>query len=187
MQTSSMKHNVIFAKLLSITYANEILYNIYRFDLMRPLSEATSRVTTKNFNRKYIALGRVVKQWTEIMGEEFSDKAQPIKINYRKASKSSKSYATLDIATSASNAIILNYQKGLIQERINNIFGSNWIKDIRIIVSEVSDIKKTSKIVKPPLTGSEKKYLSDVLDQIEDPDIKEKLESLGKAMLTDKR
>ncbi len=154
---------------------------------MRPISEATSRVSAKNFSRKYIALGRLINQWTEIMGEDFADKAQPVKIHYKKSRKNNSPYASLDIATSASNATILNYQKGLIQERINSLFGSDWIKDIRFIVSDSSNVKKMTKKAKPPLTTSEKKYLSKVLDQIEDPDIKEKLESLGKAILTDKK
>tara|TARA_R110001592_G_scaffold16881_8_gene71535 strand:+ start:6043 stop:6507 length:465 start_codon:yes stop_codon:yes gene_type:complete len=154
---------------------------------MRPLSEATSRVASKNFSRKYIALGRLVNQWTEIMGEGLADKAQPLKIHYRKAGKEKKPYALLDIATSASNATILNYQKGLILERINALFGDDWIKDIRFVVSELAQSEVVAKKIKQPLTGGEKKYLSEVLDQIEDPDIKEKLESLGKAILTDKK
>ena len=154
---------------------------------MRPVSEATSRIAAKNFSKKYIALGRLVNQWNDIMGNDFADKAQPLKIHYRKKGKENKPYALLDIATSASNATILNYQKGLILERINSLFGDDWIKDIRFVVSEVSESEKNVKKIKPPLTEDEKKYLSGVLDQIEDPDIKEKLESLGKAMLTDKK
>ncbi len=154
---------------------------------MRPLSESTSRVAAKNFSRKYIALGRLVKQWSEVMGNDFADKAQPLKINYRKKGKDGKPHATLDIATSASNATVLNYQKGVILERINSIFGDDWIKDIRFVVSEITDTEPVIKKRKAPLTGTEKKYLSGVLEQIEDPDIKEKLESLGKAILTDKK
>lgn len=121
------------------------------------------------------------------MGNDFADKAQPLKINYRKKGKDGKPYATLDIATSASNATILNYQKGVILERINSIFGDDWIKDIRFLVSEIAETDVIVKKRKTPLTGTEKKYLSGVLEQIEDPDIKEKLESLGKAILTDKK
>lgn len=153
---------------------------------MRPVSEATSRVAAKNFSRKYIALGRLVNQWTDIMGEEFAGKAQPIKINYRKKRKGQKPYATLDIGTTASNATILNYQKGVILERLNTLFGDTWIKDIRFIITDTAT--EDAPIVsrrKSPLAMKDKKYLAEVLDQIDDPDIKEKLESLGKSILTD--
>ena len=152
---------------------------------MRPLSEATARVSSHNFSRKYIALGRIVNQWTEIMGTEFADKAQPIKINYRKATRSKEQSATLDIATSSAYATVLPYQKDLILERINQIFGNQWITDIRFVASEISETPITKKKIISPLTPGEKKYLSETLDQIDDPEFKEKLENFGKALLSD--
>ena len=155
---------------------------------MRPLSESTARVAAQNFSRKYIALGRLVNQWDDIMGVEFAGKATPIKINYRKAPKGQKATASLDIATSASNATILSYQKDLIIERLNQLFGERWIVDIRFVASEMAiEAPITKKKIVSPLTGSEKKYLSEVLEQIEDQDIKEKLESFGKALITDSK
>ncbi len=152
---------------------------------MRPLSESTARIASKNFSRKYIALGRISKQWVDVMGVEFADKAQPLKINYRKATKNKSATATLDIATSSSYATILPYQKGVILERINRLFGDNWITDIRFIASEISETPLLKKKIITPLTRAEKTYLSDTLNQVDDPEFREKLESLGKALLTD--
>ncbi len=152
---------------------------------MRPLSEATSRIASKSFSRKYVALGRVIKQWPAIMGDEFADKAQPLKINYRKAMRGKKPTATLDIATSSSYATTLPYQKDLILERINQLFGDQWITDIRFVVSEISHTPLLKKKITSPLTMGEKKYLSETLNQVDDPEFKEKLESFGKALLAD--
>ncbi|MGH1403149.1 MAG: DUF721 domain-containing protein [Alphaproteobacteria bacterium] len=152
---------------------------------MRPLSESTARVASRNFSRKYIALGRLVNEWEDIMGKDFSNKAQPLKINYRKAPKGQKAKASLDIATSASNATLLSYQKDLIIERMNRIFGDTWITDIRFVVSELPEDPPAKRIMPKPLSGGEKKILSNMLDQIEDQDIKDRLEKLGKAILTD--
>ena len=154
---------------------------------MRPLSEATSRVASKNFSKKYIALGRVVKQWDDIMGSEFADKAQPVKINYRKATRSKAQTATLDIATTSSYATILPYQKDLILERINQLFGKQWITDIRFVAGNISESTISAKKITSPLTQSEKKYLSGVLEQVDDPEFKERLEKLGKALISDKK
>ena len=156
--------------------------------IMRPLSEATSRISRKTFTRKFIALGRLLDQWDEVMGAQFASLAQPVKLNYRKKGRGQKeSYAILDVATSAANATLLSYQKGVILERINSLFGNNWIKDIRFVPSELADEAPETKKAKPPLSTEEKKFLSEALDQIEDPDIKEKLESLGKAIITDEK
>ncbi|MGH1376854.1 MAG: DUF721 domain-containing protein [Alphaproteobacteria bacterium] len=152
---------------------------------MRPLSESTSRIASKSFSRKYISLGRIINQWSEIMGQEFSDKAQPVKINYRKKTRNKEQSATLDIATTSSYATILPYQKGVILERLNRLFGDNWITDIRFVASSLEETPKQQKKIISPLTQGEKKYLSSVLDEIDDPDLNAKLESLGKAIITD--
>ncbi len=152
---------------------------------MRPLSESTSRVSSKNFSKKYIALGRLVNQWTEIVGEEFADKAQPVKMHYRK--KKDKQTVRLDIATSAAYSTILAYQKDLILQRINQIFGNNYITEIKFVAStlpeKLPEIKKTSR----PLTNAEKNDLSELLEEVEDQEFKEKLKSFGTAFYQDKK
>lgn len=154
---------------------------------MKPVSEATARIARHNFSKKFIALGRVVEQWPEIMGAEFADKAQPVKLNYRKKSGSKKPTATLDIATSSAYATILPYQKGLILERINRIFGNDWITDVRFVPTTTNQKPVMQKKIKPPLTGNEKKYLSDILNEVKDQDIKERLQRLGKEIITERK
>lgn len=154
---------------------------------MRPISESTARVAAKNFSRKYIALGRIVNEWEQIMGAEFAGKTQPLKINYRKATRNKEQTATLDIATSAAQATVLPYQKDVILERINQVFGNQWITDIKFVTSNILETPITRKKTITPLTQAEKNYLSEVLDDIEDNEIKEKLENLGKSMLTDQK
>ncbi len=154
---------------------------------MRPVSEATARVARHNFSKKFVAIGRIVEHWEEIMGKDFASIAQPIKLNYRKRKGTDKPSATLDIATSSSFATTLPYQKGLILERIHRIFGDHWIVDIKFIASELTELPTPRKKAKPPLTGSEKNYLSDVLNEIEDLEIKEKLENLGKAIIAERK
>ncbi len=154
---------------------------------MRPLSEATSRIAAKNFSQKYVVLGRIVERWEQIIGYKFANRAQPLKINYRKSVKNKKPTATLDIATSSSYATVLLYQKDLILERINQLFGEQWVTDIRFVVSEFSSVDVKEKKTIPPLTQSEKKYLSDVLSSIDNPELRERLEKFGKAVLIDSR
>ena len=154
---------------------------------MRPLSESTARVSGQCFERKYIALGRVVKHWREIVGESLADKAAPIKIHYRKKPNGQKPEASLDIAVSSADATLLHYQKGLILERINNIFGERWINAIRFVSVPANTTPIKSKKIKVPLTLNEKKTLSGMLAVVEDADIQGRLQSLGEAILTDQK
>ncbi|MBK9584946.1 MAG: DUF721 domain-containing protein [Alphaproteobacteria bacterium] len=149
---------------------------------MRPLSEPVSRISGKTFSRKYIALGRILSEWEQIVGPEFSGKAIPVKLNYRKNGKTGKSLASLDIATSDAQATALHYQKDLILERINRVFGQGWIGDIRF-VSVPGMAAKTPEKPKRLLTEDEKKFLSGMLEALEDQELKAKLEVIGREIL----
>lgn len=149
---------------------------------MRPLSEPVSRISGKTFSRKYIALGRILSEWEQIVGPEFSGKAIPVKLNYRKNGKTGKSLASLDIATSDAQATALHYQKDLILERINRVFGQGWIGDIRF-VSIPGMAAKTPEKPKRLLTEDEKKFLSGMLEALEDQELKAKLEVIGREIL----
>lgn len=161
------------------------LYSFFIFEIfsMRPLSEATARIAGKNFERKYIALGRIVNSWPQIVGADLADKATPVRLQYRKKNAQKTAEATLEIAVSSAEATILHYQKDLILERINQIFGARWITAIRFvpIAANAQQIKR--KKSQKPLTDSEKKHLSDMLDSIKDQDVRLRLQTLGQAIL----
>lgn len=154
---------------------------------MRPISEATARIAGQNFNRKYIALGRIVKCWAEIVGENLASKAQPVKLRYRKREKSEKPEAALDIAVNSAEATLLHYQKDLILERINQIFGERWITAIRFVTipGNQSEHKPARKTV--PLTEDEKNNLSHIIAAVQDRDMRERLNSLGEAVIMEEK
>lgn len=152
---------------------------------MRPLSEPVTRISGKTFSRKYIALGRIVAEWEKIIGPELTAKAVPVKIDYRAPSGKSKAgakLASLHIATTESWSTTLHYQKDLILERINGLFGGGWIEDIRFVILPRESLKPPAKS-KRLLTEDEKKFLSGMLESLEDQELKTKLETLGREIL----
>lgn len=151
---------------------------------MRPLSQTTARILSRNFSRKYIAIGKIVSHWNDIVGSDLANKAQPVKIHYRKYKQGGKTpEASLEIATTSAHATILHYQKDLILERINRIFGENWITAVKFVT--VSSNTNFSRKKPPPraLDKREKIYLSEMLDGVQDHDIKDRLERLGQAII----
>ncbi len=145
------------------------------------------KVADKVFKRKFIALGRIVTRWEDIVGSKLAQQAQPQKIRYRKPKRQGgKSEAILEIATSSANASLLIMQKGVLLEKINYIFGDNWITDIKFIHAPSNAPVRTLQKTKP-LTIEEKNSLSHMLQSIEDPDLKEKLTRMGTSLLEDKK
>lgn len=154
---------------------------------LKLLSRSVPAVIGKTFQRKYIALGRIVTNWREVIGEEFADRAQPAKIHYRKPKDpKAKPLATLEIAASSADCAVLVYQKGVILERINRIFGDEWISDIKFTHVEPRNPPKLPKRTKS-LTLDEKNHLSQMLETVDDPDLKERLSRLGEALMQEKK
>jgi hypothetical protein len=80
------------------------------------MSDTLPQVNAKVFARKYIALGRIVTQWDEIMGADIASKAQPIKIHYRKSKeKNKRATAILEIATTSAMAADLTMKKDMLK------------------------------------------------------------------------
>ena len=151
---------------------------------MRQLSESTTRVVSHNVSRKFVSLGRIVKSWDDIMGAKFASKAAPKRIMYRKPkSKKDKPQAILEIATSQADATLLHYQSDLILERMEHLFGDRWVTGVKFVA--VSGLFKAPKPKKRviPLTAAQKNHLSDVLDEVTDVELQEKLSALGAGIL----
>jgi hypothetical protein len=153
---------------------------------MRPIAEATGRITGKSCSRKYIALGRIVNSWSEIVGPDLANKAQPVKLRYTKQEYSKTPMAILDIACSSADATLLHYQKDLILERINRIFGEGWVTGIKFVASVANTSKLPSRKAKKPLTEKEKSYLSGILEIVQDEEIRASLNSLGESILMER-
>jgi len=121
------------------------------------------------------------------MGKQLAAQAQPLKIRYKKPKKKGdRAEATLDVATSSAHASLLNMQKGMLLEKINYIFGEALVTDIRFVHTPANMEEKTSK-QKKPLSEEEKNTLSEMLESIEDEDIRLKLMEMGSALISDRK
>lgn len=150
---------------------------------MRSLSKSVPGLLGKVFERKYIALGRIVTHWKEIVGTEFAERSSPVKIHYIKPKQpKDKPTATLEIGASSADCAVLVYQKDVILQRINHLFGDGWIHDIKFLHVE------PKRAIKPPkrtknLTETEKNHLSQMLESVDDPELKDRLSRLGQSIM----
>jgi hypothetical protein len=154
---------------------------------LRRLSDVVPRVTGKVFGRKYIMLGRLVTHWADIVGADLADKAQPVKLRYRKIPGQTAPEVGLDIACSSAEATLLHYRKDLILERINQIFGERLVSSIRF-VAVAANQTTTNRVFtrkKKTLSPEDRAELSNILDKIDDPALKQRLEALGMSILSD--
>lgn len=151
---------------------------------LKLISKTLPGIAGRVCSKKYIMLGRVVTYWDDIIGKDLALETQPagLRINRKKGKKYE---FTLEISASPSHATLLRYRVDLMLERINQIFGENMITAIRFIPEAANRQKYRTQKREKPLTPDEKEYLSDMLGDITDPEIQEKLKSLGMAIIQD--
>lgn len=153
---------------------------------LRPLSASISNLTSATFSKKFVALGRILNNWNDIIGPEMAIKAQPVKIHYRKPKDArEKPQATLDIAATSADATVLHYQKDLILARINQIFGDSWITAIRFVHAPVNTSDRNINTLRQsqPLKQADLDRMTECLAEIDDDDIRKRLEKLGQSIL----
>lgn len=151
---------------------------------LRPITHSVKKVTSKVCEKKFISLGRVLEYWGDVMGEEMAEYTEPVAIRVRKQGRGKNQYynKTLHIAVPSAYSTTIAYRKGLILERINRLLPRENISDL-LFVESSKPIKKPLKNKARELDKSEKDYLSSIVNDIEDDEIKERLLSMGQSFL----
>lgn len=149
------------------------------------ISLRVNQITGRTIGRKNALLGRVLENWTEIVGADLADKAQPLKISARRGPDGPS--ATLEIAASSADATALHYRKDLILERLNFILGQRHIAAIKFVHAAINSNAPVLKRPSTPLTDGEKTRVSAELHTIEDNALRDVLTRFGEALLKDQK
>ena len=88
----------------------------------------------------------------------------------------------LTIACEGARALFLMHQEAELISRVNSFFGFRAISQIRIVQKAIH--VPTRKPKARPLDGSEKRRLAGMLEDVEDPRLREALERLGAGVIS---
>ncbi len=151
---------------------------------LRPISDSVASLTKGTFTRKFISLGRILSSWSDIVGPDMASRTQPVKLHYRKPKDAKdKPQASLDIGVSSADAAVLHYQKDLILERLNQIFGERWITAIKFVHQAANSSDMVPSAPQKPLSAADLAQIDETLASVEDPEIRKRLEKLGQGVL----
>ena len=136
------------------------------------------------FERKFVTLGRLLDHWDVIVGQDLAASTTPVKLTYRKKGKTAQ--LGLVVSADSSQSMRLHYRKDLILAKVNQILGDKTVTDIKFVDQTTDRQARNSQERKPTsLTNQEKDVLSETLDEVEDPDLKEILERFGTSVMID--
>lgn len=150
----------------------------------RPLSAIVPGITQPALGKKALVLGKLLEHWVAIAGAGIASKAMPEKVSFRK-DKKGNAEATLYLSVSSADAALLEYEKGLLLEKIRMVTGESRIKTIRFVHNDHAPSgRKTMKKppVARPLSAQESQALQSVIENIGDAELQAVLKSFGESL-----
>ena len=137
---------------------------------LRPLANTLPQQIKKILKKNGFNLSSLVDNWTKIVGKEISNNCYPFNIKVQGGSKE----MSLIVNVIHGKEIEIEYNKKNIIDKINTYFGYSFIKNIQIKILNT----KYSKSNKDNITIKNKKKFNGSLENIEDKNLKNKLENL---------
>lgn len=121
-----------------------------------------------------------MNHWGDIIGSDMVDKTMPIKIGFKKQKNretgEQETIRTLKLKAEGAFATAIAMREAIICQRLNTLFGAD---DFRALIIEQGTIQKQT-----PKAKSKPDVKHDInLAHIDDPILKQRLESLGQAVM----
>lgn len=154
----------------------------------RSVSEVLGSVLEPVIKRRTGMTLDLLKAWPAIAGEEFAKTTKPEKINWPRRAHEDNPFqpATLVVACEPSAALFFQHEQAVIVERANVYFGFEAIKRVQIVQKPVIEGVKGKVDTEAPLPVSDEQRLQHMLDEIDDPNIKDTLAKLGRGIIASK-
>lgn len=142
----------------------------------KALSDCVERLTRPVLKAQGLASSRLITQWHEVVGDAVAKHCVPQKLSYPPGKNTD---GTLTIAVENGFATEIQYMQPVILERLASYFGYKAIT--RIAISHAySPAKVAVKAYKKQTTISKESV--QITGDIEDPELKNALQSLAKAL-----
>ncbi len=151
----------------------------------RQISELVTRVMEPVLSRRAGMTMDLLAAWPELVGEEYADYTRPQKINWPNRAHEDDPFkpGILIVACDGARALFFQHDLSRICARVNVFFGYSAIEKIKIIQKPVQPLKKR-RITKPlPLSDEKQQRLQEILSHVDDPQLRDRLEILGRGVM----
>ncbi len=146
----------------------------------RTVGQALDRVTARAFGRRGFAQGEALRHWQEIVGALLARHTLPDRITYPRGQRAGGLlHLQVDNAAVATD---VQHLEPLIIERINGYFGYGAVAAMHIFQRPLPPETGERNAPPRPLTTTERRQLASELETVTDPDLRQALEALGRAV-----
>lgn len=132
----------------------------------------------------------ILSSWTSIVGEDLAQYSLPQKIFFR---KNERSDGTLELLVlSGAFAMEIKQRESQILDKINTYFGYKVVSKLKIVQNScpenfLIDKKPIDNMKKNLVSKEEQNYITEIVKDIDNSDLRQKLENLGKAVFSSKK
>ena len=130
--------------------------------------------------KRGFAQSDILSSWPSIVGPNLAGCSSPEKLNY---SRQSNKDATLRIRVAPGWAPEFQHFEPLIIERINSFFGYRAVSRLQLIQAPIKKPEVKKRWSPAPLTAAQQEWIALATRDVEDEELKKRLEALATSML----
>lgn len=150
---------------------------------LKEMGQIAESLAGRILGKKAFIKADVIYHWAEIVGEEWSNLAKPLDIEFRKEERK-KGVLLVEVASGAI-ALELELKSKLILAKVNTYFGYEAVERIKIIqnLEMIKNINQSSDNLEKMLVSKEEEnYIMQQADAIANSNLGLALQNLGKAI-----
>ncbi|WP_114394325.1 DUF721 domain-containing protein [Oleisolibacter albus] len=143
------------------------------------LGRTLTAVAGKALGKNGLAFGALLTDWASIVGSRLAEQTSPLKLVFPAGKREE---AVMHLRVSSPAALLLQHEEPQLIERINAYMG--WRAVARLKLVHGGPALKSKSYVVPPkrITPQQEKSIAATAATVEDPDLREALERLGRAL-----
>lgn len=151
-----------------------------RYGNAAPVSDVAARLLDPLLRRRTGLSVALVQSWEEIVGPGLAGATRPERIRWpRRDEDQPFEPGTLIVACEGAAALRLQHVTGEIVERVNAFIGYPAVGRVRIVQKPVDTGRTSKKVALPQLGASERARIGNLVEKIEDEDLRAALARLG--------
>lgn len=153
-------------------------YSIRRSYGPRTLAGSVDRLTKGIFARRGFSATAILSEWPRIAGEAIAAYSQPEQITFPGGAKKG---GTLHLRVALGGlATELQHREPQLLERINQYFGYRAVERLKLVQGPLPSRDSRPADTNTPLAPEQEAALSENLEMVDDPELREALERLGR-------
>ncbi len=151
----------------------------------RRISELVGKIIEPVLSRRTGMTTDLLAAWPELVGEDYRDFTRPQKIKWPNRAHDDEPFkpGILIVACDGARALYFQHELSRICARLNVFFGFAAIEKIQIVQKPVKPLREINHRELPQLDEEKQKRLDMILQHIDDPELREKLEIFGRGVL----